>query len=762
MAVDNMEEKKYKKYIIGLIPMAIYFGIFFLTITALELFMRIYISGKITGMNLFFLFFVPAEAMFFTALAGFFKNIGNKITLPILLFVISIYYCVQFVYFRIFGSLFSVSMMGMGGQAVGNFFWAMEEILISSIIFLTLILAPVIASIVVGIIKKIRFAGYPVLMHLFVILLSVALWFAGIQGLKLGGTDKQSAYHVFHSLSVDTDSAAGSLGTLTTFLVECGAYYLGIGNTESSTEELVEIDKSALELIPDEEIVENIPDEESEEEVEEVVEEIVYEPWIDDSFDFEALAENAADANTKNMYLFFAQQEPTYKNEYTGMFEDYNLIYICAEGFWKYACNEKVTPTLYNMSNNGIVLTNYYNSFLNTTTNGEFAFATSLWPDVSRYAMSGTDVGSFPQSASKYMPYGLGDLFSADGTNTYAFHNYYGTYYRRYLSWPNLGYQDTKFSDEMKLSVVWPASDLEMMEQSIDDYIEEDTFHAYYMTFSGHGPYNGSNRMVNRNINEVKELLGDDAANYNAEALNYFACNLELEKAMKYLLERLEEADKLDNTVIVLTGDHYPYYLSAQGRESLVGGEISELEQYHSACIIYNSAIEEPIYNDNYCCNVDIVPTILNLFNLPHDSRLLMGTDVFSNSMHTAMLYNKSFLNDNVEYNSSTKETYWKINTDLYCEEALDAYLNSYMDFNESKYLASINILKYNVYFSLWKDAGLLTDEEIAAENQRAAKVLQTNAEQNAREAEAQRIREEEAAAAAEAEAQQQQEEQQN
>ena len=51
------------------------------------------------------------------------------------------------------------------------------------------------------------------------------------------------------------------------------------------------------------------------------------------------------------------------------MFEGYNLIYICGEGFWTYACDETVTPTLYKMSHNGIVLDNYYNSFLNTTTN---------------------------------------------------------------------------------------------------------------------------------------------------------------------------------------------------------------------------------------------------------------------------------------------------------------------------------------------------------------------------------------------------------
>ena len=137
-----------------------------------------------------------------------------------------------------------------------------------------------------------------------------------------------------------------------------------------------------------------------------------------------------------------------------------------------------------------------------------------------------------------------------------------------------------------------------------------------------------------------------------------------------------------------------------------------------------------------------------------------MGTDVFStDSMHTAMLYNKSFLNDKVEYNSSTHETTWKFDTSFYCDEALDSYLDNYLALNDSNYLASINMMKYNFYFTLWKQAGLLTDEEIEAEKQRAAKAMQINAEQNAVEAEAERLRKEaEEAAAAEAAAQAEQE----
>ena len=93
---DNIEETKKekgstgKKYLKGLGTLGIYFLIFAAAITFCEIFLRFQISGKIIKMNLAFLAFVPAEAMFFTVFAGFFKNIGNKITLPILLFIINI------------------------------------------------------------------------------------------------------------------------------------------------------------------------------------------------------------------------------------------------------------------------------------------------------------------------------------------------------------------------------------------------------------------------------------------------------------------------------------------------------------------------------------------------------------------------------------------------------------------------------------------------------------------------------------------------
>ena len=125
--------------------------------------------------------------------------------------------------------------------------------------------------------------------------------------------------------------------------------------------------------------------------------------------------------------------------------------------------------------------------------------------------------------------------------------------------------------------------------------------------------------------------------------------------------------------------------------------------------------------------------------------------------MHTALLYNKSFLNDTVEYNSAKNETVWKIDTTAYNEEDLEAYLENYLTLNDSDYRAGVNMIEYNFYLTAWKDAGLLTDDEIAAEKKRASEAMAADAAQNARDAEAAeaaRLRQEaEAAEAAAAEA---------
>ena len=693
--------QKVKQGIKNLLP---YFCVFAVSFIFWELILRLQMGHGLSKDNLFFLFFIPAQALALTIINGLFPQKISRIIFPISLFIISLYYVIQIVYFRIFGSFFSVSMMKMGKDAVTNFGWAMGEVLLKSLGFIVLILVPIVVVIVLLVTKRIKCNPYHPILHLILIPMVIILWIAGIQCLKIDGTSKQSAYNIFVSAASDTDTTASRVGTLTTFTVELGSFYLGPDQNNSIN--------SNTAFFYDPLIKDEIASENNEA------------PKINASFDFNALSQSDNEESVLELYDYIGNRMPSYNNEYTGIMEGYNVIYICAEGLWTYGINEKVTPTLYKMANNGIILSNYYNSFRNTTVNGEFALSTSLWPDVSRNASNGVDVGSMPQSSLRYMPLGLGNLFEKEGVPTYAFHNYYGDYYRRKQSWSNLGYENRFFMDEgMTFSTKWPASDYEMMQQSVDKYIFEDRFFAYYMTFSGHGPYSTSNCIYEKNIDEVKSRLGEASNNYSDEALGYLACNLELEKGIEYLVDRLEEEGIMDHTLIVITGDHYPYYLGANGRNELAGKNISDMDLYHSTCIMYTTGLSENIKCDTYCCNIDIVPTVLNLLGIDYDSRLFMGTDIFSSGIHKAVLYDKSFITDKVIYNSKTGTAEWKIDTKQYKKKDLELYLNSMSELIESEYSASIKIIENNFYYHLWKDSALITAEEASLEIEREARV---------------------------------------
>ena len=324
---------------------------------------------------------------------------------------------------------------------------------------------------------------------------------------------------------------------------------------------------------------------------------------------------------------------------------------------------------------------------------------TGLWPDVSRIADANSSAGSFVQSKNKLLPFALGNMFENIGVKTYAYHNFRGYYYQRNQTHKNLGYTTLRFmngTNGMSFTTEWPSSDYEMMQQSIDDYVNNDRFHAYYMTFSGHGPYSTANPIAVRNIKTVDELLGE--RELTTQARYYLAANYELEKAMTLLLEKLEAAGKLENTMIVLTGDHYPYYLSDTNLASLAGKEVDQsFEKYKSTCIMYCAGMET-VEVDAPSCNVDILPTVLNLLGMEYDSRLLAGTDIFSNTTHIAMLYNKSFVTDKVKYNAQTGEAEWIEAASELTPVSRQSHLDYCIAVTKSRYTISLDIMNENFY----------------------------------------------------------------
>ncbi|MPM14477.1 Lipoteichoic acid synthase 2 [bioreactor metagenome] len=331
------------------------------------------------------------------------------------------------------------------------------------------------------------------------------------------------------------------------------------------------------------------------------------------------------------------------KNEFTGRFAGKNLIFITAEGFSSYAVDPELTPTLYKLANSGFVFSNFYNPlWWVSTSDGEYAACTSLIPK--------PGVWSFYQSRNNDMYFCLGNQFSRLGYNPRAYHNHTWSYYNRDLSHPNMGYDYKGLGKGLPVKKTWPESDLEMMELSLPEYINDVPFHTYYMTVSGHMNYTFmGNSMSKKHQQEVSHL------SLSEPARAYLACQMELDRALAYLLEELEAAGQLENTVIALSADHYPYGLEKESIDELAGHSVEEkFELYRSTLILWSGDMTEPVVIDKPCDSLDILPTLSNLFGLPYDSRLLMGQDILSDSPGLVVFSDRSFLTKWGSYNAAT------------------------------------------------------------------------------------------------------------
>lgn len=386
--------------------------------------------------------------------------------------------------------------------------------------------------------------------------------------------------------------------------------------------------------------------------------------------------------------------ETTKENDYTGFFEGNNLIYITAEGFSTAAVDPVLTPTLYQLTHSGIVIPEYYVPLWQTSTSdGEYVNLTGLIPD-QQFSMKRT--------AENEQPYSLANYFKKEGAVCYAYHNNTLSYYDRHLSHPNLGYnfKASKIGDlkeeewggqlfTMEHPDYWPASDLEMMQATVPEFVNEDRFHVYYLTVSGHMNYDfRGNRMSSLNADKVQNMTCSE------EGKAYVACNIELDKALSYLMSALYAAGKLENTVICLSADHYPYGMDLDTYETLMGMENlkDSLDIYRNSLILWKSGMETITVNEP-CSSMDLVPTLLNLFGFEYDSRLFSGRDIFSDKPPLVVFANRSFITDKASYNKKTGEVLSRTG-----EPVSDEYIENMKKYVRMLHKHSAGILNTNYY----------------------------------------------------------------
>lgn len=672
----------------------------FLTLFYMEALLHEVLFDKINAMFWYTVGFSAVLALVISTLLGLLPEKANRIASICLVSALSILFCTQIVYHAVFGSMYSLALVSMGGQALTNFWRETLRTIQENISTLIAMLLPIVAAAVLTSKKKSWFALGLQPTRLVSIALAGAFLAVTLVSLRIGGTGFFSTYDFFYGANTTTDQAAERFGLLTTMSLELA----GRGQEDSAEDDFVMPARPATTPAPTTPPVTTPPDTTTlpgQTPPVETTAPVVTQPPIRYNtleIDFDYLNTLTKDEKLLQLNAYVEALAPTQQNEYTGILSGYNLITLCAESFSTGAIHPELTPTLYKLSTEGFIFNNYYNAYPNVTTDGEYSFCLGLWPDTSR----SKSVSSFYATRSSYLPFALGNVFADQaGVSSYGYHNYLGSYYGREQTHPNMGYTCKFMNDGLKLSSSWPASDLEMMEQTVGDYISSDKqFHAYYMTFSGHYKYDRENPIVKRNYDLVKDLP------YGEAAKCYLAGNYELEKALAYLMEELEKAGVADKTAIVLAGDHFPYGLEDREYSELMGYKIDDFSKYKSTLIFWVGGMDEPVYVDEYMCNVDILPTILNLWGFQYDSRLLAGTDIFSDGEHIAVLRDQSFLTDKVWFNASTGETRYLVDK----AELPESYVEDHINMVKNQFSLSKNILNKAYYNFLFEKGNVVID----------------------------------------------------
>ena len=554
--------------------------------------------------------YILLSSFIITVLTSIFKEKINRIINYIIYFIISIWFAGQFTFKHFLDSFFSFSMFGIADQAA-SFIGEVFKAIFSNLYGIILFFIPFILFIVLrrkftfDIIKEEK-------KYLLIYLLLIPLSFCSYRlYLNTKKNETLGVYDLYYNVNNPT-LAIQKLGVLPSAILDIKRSIFGF------EEKIVNIKE-----------YNNVPEEL------ETKEEIIYE---DNKLDL-LLEDNTPDIIKEYIEMTI----PSKKNEYTSFFEGKNLIFVVAESYSEIALSPELTPTLYKLTHNGFVFNNFYVPYYLSTIGGEFQSLTGLYPDSS--------ILPIWRSGNTYFPYGLSTAFKEKGYNTYAYHDHSGYFQDRYKYIKSLGFDNFKACYKgLDINCdVWPESDIEMIEKSYSDYIDSDKpFMTYYMTVSGHFEYTfADNYIASKNKDLVNNLP------YSEKPRGYIACNIELDRALELLINKLDEAGKLDDTVIVMLADHYPYGLSLE--------EINELSSYqrdslfeinHNSLVLWNNKMETKEI-DKYGMPIDVIPTVYNLFGIDYDSRLFAGTDLLSDKEGLVILGNRSWITSKGKYNST-------------------------------------------------------------------------------------------------------------
>ena len=368
---------------------------------------------------------------------------------------------------------------------------------------------------------------------------------------------------------------------------------------------------------------------------------------IDDTI-LDEIIKNEKNTTLNNINNYIKNKDITDYNSHTGMFEGKNIIVIMMESVGEIIINKDLYPNFYKMYSEGISFNNNFSPRNSCATgNNEFSGMTGL------YTIQNNCTANIFSNNTYFTS--IFNIFKNAGYRATSMHDYTEQYYVRNIIHKNLGSEAYYNANDLNIKYYneyknW-ASDEDFMNAAMDITLNDTSdkpFMLWLTTVSGHQPYKVSS------VEGDKYLSITEGTDYSMEVRRYMSKLKTFDNGLGILLDKLKASGKLDDTVIVMYGDHYPYGLKNKDISSVLTYDLDDYEVERVPMVIYNSTIKSEVV-EKYSSYVNLTPTLANLFNLDYDPRYYMGTDVFSDDyLNMVAFADGSWKNADVYYNASS------------------------------------------------------------------------------------------------------------
>lgn len=315
---------------------------------------------------------------------------------------------------------------------------------------------------------------------------------------------------------------------------------------------------------------------------------------------------------------FFDSLPKPEANKYTDIFKGKNVIAVMMESIDDWLIDEKYTPTIHYMMENGINFTDYHAPLIASgyTFNSEFAFHTGYYTPKSSVTAVNFSSNSFPYSVAR--------LFRDKGYRADSFHYNTPEFYNRGIMHKSLGYEKYhSFMDyDIPLSEVQSDSLVLNYDPLYADIIKQEPFFDFIITYSGHIPYTYEDTKLAIAKRVHPELINPEE---DPETNNLRILARDTDDFFRLLLTRLNNDDLLENTVIIGFTDHYAYGFSDEEKLKEYSGDmLTRVPAFMYTPGITPERVEKPMHT------IDWLPTIINMFGLENNN-CYIGNDIFDN-----------------------------------------------------------------------------------------------------------------------------------